>query len=252
MNPTALGAALVAVGAGLVMLDIAGLLVRPYAGQRATSRADGTPEPPLPALSSLRRIATEDDATFLRRLVATVHGAIIHFTGAHNDRVSPLDNWFLWSLGLAPLTAFRRYHFVAPRRAFWRGYGLCSQAALTLSRLLRAEGIDARVAGFPGHVVTLVKLDGNEWILADPDYDIVVPRPIDDIRLDPTIIDSYYAPRYATSPIARLKQIYAGKMELHDPRRIAMRLAFENGAYAAKWVLPGILLAIGLWLLRTS
>lgn len=71
--------------------------------------------------------------------------------------------------------------------------GYCHQSAYVLSRALRNNGIDAVTYGVGGHVVTLVWLDGQSWIV-DPDWG-VGPFKVD-VRSKEEM--SQLAPSYAT------------------------------------------------------
>jgi len=234
---------ILAMAAAILLLgvNLAGLMIRPYGRVRAL------PNFPRPAAAVPPVVGPQPGDGWqdhLRRLVDFLNTAIVHYTGANEDAVSPFDNWILWALKFTGKAAFRRYHFVRASRALRRGYGLCSQHALTLVQLLKRVGIEANVAGFEGHVVAVVKRPDESWILADADYRVIVPRPIEEIRRDPACIEPFYAATQTPAArIAVLQGIYAGPMTLHSSRRRSWRLAVEDAAYGAKWLVPLLLLA---------
>ncbi len=90
------------------------------------------------------------------------------------------ENWILNLLKLSdPLIAnylmrdkatrlFGKVELPEYRRAFARGFGLCSQLSLGVADLLNKRyGVDARVAGLNGHVVVQVTDGGRDWVI-DP------------------------------------------------------------------------------------
>lgn len=75
--------------------------------------------------------------------------------------------------------------------ALQRGVGLCSQQAIALHGLLKMFGIQSRVLGLNGHVVCIVLVQ-DRWIVADPDYGVVVPIAIEELEKNPMLAVPYY------------------------------------------------------------
>ena len=75
--------------------------------------------------------------------------------------------------------------------ALQRGVGLCSQQAMALHGLLKMFGIESRVMGLSGHVICIVHIN-EKWIVADPDYGVVLPIDISKLEQDPSLAYPYY------------------------------------------------------------
>ena len=101
---------------------------------------------------------------------------------------------------VAGLTTAVHYHMLHGRvpsetwdtaEALQRGVGLCSQQAMALHGLLKMFGLQSRVLGLDGHVICIVLVD-YRWIVADPDYGVVVPIAIEELEKDPMLAVPYY------------------------------------------------------------
>jgi hypothetical protein len=80
----------------------------------------------------------------------------------------------------------------SPSQTFSQGYlgldyvpcGLCNQRAFWLASVLKNNYIESEIIGLSGHVVVLVKLQGEDKkIIFDPDYGVVgVPYEVDNLK----------------------------------------------------------------------
>jgi hypothetical protein len=206
------------------------------------------------ALSSpaeLRRGADETAEAFAVRLTATLNAHFIHSAGSQFPRVSPWHNWLLWLLGVLWPSRFARLEFRKASYALERGFGLCSQAAQALAYLLTQAGIPVRVAVLDGHVVATAETSPGRWIVLDPDYGVALPMSLDAVRAGgAAAIERAYGPAYGPNAIARLAAAYAGSHELvpaGTPRE-RRRVRLEDLAFALKWLLPLLLIALGYYL----
>ena len=182
-GPRSVSRALLGLGAVLLALNVASLLV-PFASP-ALERDPGPwfhPEdPPLSpgnALELLERRPRESPGAFAARATATVNLAMIHgWRDADADafrlRVPLWENWVLYAASLAG-ERFRKYEFFDPARAIARGVGQCGQHALVLANTLKKNGIPARILNLPGHTVVAARA-GGDWQVLDPDFGVILP-----------------------------------------------------------------------------
>jgi hypothetical protein len=111
----------------------------------------------------LRRQLDETDMDFVTRLTATVHRATYHCDAKQVNQT--------WAASIAakraPETSTYGYLDPSVLRC-----GLCHQRAFILSEALRRGGMaGARAFGLNGHVITLVEVEGRNYI-SDPDYGV--------------------------------------------------------------------------------
>ncbi|MER9457485.1 MULTISPECIES: hypothetical protein [unclassified Mesorhizobium] len=202
-------------------------------------------------VDDLYRATDEPMQAYLERLTKAVAGGMVHYwtvgdswaaTDTSYTRISVFDNYLLWMLSFRPQyrETLQNYEFVTPRKGLARGYGFCSQVSKIVYSILADQGIEATIYSVPQH--TVVVSNGN---ILDSDYGVFVPRSLEDVQREPSIIDTYYAQFAPMLPL--LKTAYggawqpAGTIEDLDGVR-----AYEAKFERLKWAPPLALLATGM------
>jgi hypothetical protein len=202
---------------------------------------------PMRRLSELRRRPEESDETYAARMTSAINGHLIHSMGSQFPRISALQNWILWLMGVLVPSRFQHLEFRNARFALQRGFGLCSQAALALADLLGRARIAAAIAVLEGHVVVTAQIAPGRWIVLDPDYGVTVPMSLDEIRAQAeTVVARTYGADYGAPVVARLAAVYAKGYRLvpRGPRE-RMRAELERLAFFWKWALPILFIGLG-------
>jgi hypothetical protein len=143
-------------------------------------------------------------------------------------------------------TGDKKYEFRNYKKVMERGVGICSQPCIGLQDLLRKNGIGADLWDIKGHVVVEATFDTGEKIILDPDYGHIVPYSMAEIEKDPEIVRASYINQ---------DDVYDPELKEHkhtqdlideymkDGNHIyTMDKTFEDFAYAAKWILPFLLI----------
>ncbi len=259
--------AAVPAAAAATLANVVGVLAPPL-----RAPLDGLPTQPSfgpldrtlswPALAAqLEPRAGESAADLVHRLNRAVADGVAHIWDRRFGRelrlqVPATENWLLWLAGELDARQ-REYFFVDARRMLERGVGMCGHVAHALGELLVAAGLDARVAQLGGHTVVVVDVDGAWWV-ADPDFGVVLPHSLAQLADDPGAAATAYAAALARYGRAEAAVEATQLAALYDPagnsigpgRPIADLPAHavrrEGLAYALKWSLPAVVLA--LWL----
>jgi hypothetical protein len=259
----ALGPIAFAAGIVLLALNLAGVA----SGVRSPALGGASPflasDPirvsPAEFWRDARRRAGEDDRTYVARATHLVDDAVAHWWEDERDvetfgmRVPARENYLLWSLSWVAPRVYRQYEFCSAARAVERGLGLCSQVSIVLVTVLRENGVDAAIVGLDGHVVVRARVGTTQWIVADPDSGVVFDVDLATLEADPSIAFAAYRANGFPEEIAtRLANAFApdgnviaGGVEEFAPTACAV----ERAAYAAKWVIPVLLLVVGIVLL---
>lgn len=258
--------ALAAAAAALLVLDLIGL-ARPGRPIRRVPQvalfASNLTLAPAEARRLAVRRAGESDTAFVARLTTVVHRAMGHYwpdsaNAPISARVPLTDNFLLWGAALVRPDVFARYEYLDADRALDRGFGLCSQFAVVLHRLLRDQGIATRYVSLRGHVVVEALAVPGGARIADADFGVVVPYPLAVVERAPELVRPFYTAaivgdsrRLGEVTATDIVGIYGpeGNVAVASPddaaggKRGAVHAA-ERFAYVAKWLLPiGLLLA---------
>jgi len=209
------------------------------------------------------RDATGNNLEYLRAVNSVVHRTIAHYwppriaESDYNARVPLTENYILWAAAHLPGRYgrhFRTYNLTKYERAFERGFGECAQFVYALRDVLRRTGIESRHQSLDGHVVAVVDLNGEE-VVADPDYGVVVPHSLDEVRENPSLVREWYADASSIQahvdreeyPLEYVETLYEPPYADFDPDEYHLR-AIERTAYALVWVVPVVLLVTALLL----
>jgi hypothetical protein len=214
----------------------------------------------------IRRRSGETAEEYVRRLNSVVAQAMAHewadrSIDEYHLRVPIWENYILYFMSYAMPRPFLKYEFADYEKALERGVGLCSQHALVLTEILREEGIEAQVIALDGHVVARVEVEKGEWIIADPDYGVVIPHDILKVQNGPEMVLPYYIvatknyrPGGKGHSAEKIAAIYGRENNyiLEEGAKGYMgaaRYNFEKNSYRVKWLLPAALMLPALVLL---
>jgi len=110
----------------------------------------------------------------------------------YNIEIPLHENYLLCFLGRVYPKRFLNYEFCDWERAIERGVGLCSQHVIVERGILNSLGIKTKAIGLSGHVVLTAEYQPNKWFVADPDYGVIIPYPLDTIEKNANLIKQYY------------------------------------------------------------
>jgi hypothetical protein len=204
--------------------------------------------------AALRRLS-ESQATpvdFVTEATRIFHAGIAHVAPRdvrangldhYRMRVPLTENWILFALSYLKPDTYRDYEFCSYRKALERGTGRCGQQSMALVSFLEERGFQTGFVELGGHSIATVKVAPSKWYLLDADYGGVIPFDIQTAERSPSSVLRYYWSSAARD---------AGLDALFDPAgnqtkyggpdaRYARACPFERAAYAAKWLLPGVL-----------
>ncbi|MGD2014329.1 MAG: hypothetical protein PVG26_04475 [Desulfobacterales bacterium] len=157
------------------------------------------------------------------------------------------QNWILW----LDTRNEKKYEWSDSQQAIRTGGGYCSQHAIIFNNLLEANGVDAQILGLSGHVVNQAFIDGK-WRVYDPDYDVIMSHSLEEVEQRAEL--AYIAYKNAGQTDSRARgwaEIYSSadnNSVYENTRSYKGRAAFEYEKAALLWIwlLPSLLLAIGL------
>lgn len=201
-----------------------------------------------------------DDDEFVREMMRSVNYRMTNIHRKHlgSDealRVPISKNWVLWLYGARP--EYKNYDFADAYRSLERGLGMCGAQSETVARLLGEDGFKSGIfVSNNVHTVAWATSDTGSWVI-DPDYGVVLEGSLEDIyRNLMASVDSYsnmlqtgYNDSIRQVLLLHYSSIASGagvysikaledmerKSALYQSRR---KLAFEDWAYAVKWLIP--------------
>lgn len=189
-------------GGLLLLLNVAGLLFpndhrKTLSSWKLTSYAE--------ALQAIETQPTKPSLETVSKLNTIINEAMAHKWPSSITRVPARQNYLLWaaawvdpyldSLGLSSVeTLFQQYQFSNPRKALRRGFGICSQIALTMSGFLHELGIANDTVTLGGHVVLQAHISEETTVLADPSKGVILPFGIDEATKHMEEIVAAYPP----------------------------------------------------------
>lgn len=198
----------------------------------------------------------ENDFAYARRLTLYINSHTTHYFEEKNTPgnihiiAAPfLWSWPLWLRGLWASISGEKFtvEFCNPEKGLARGYGYCSQRALILQNILRANGINARATDLYGHVVCTARIDGKD-VLLDADYGLASPHSLEEFHARPELLLETGNPDLE-SQYPYLQEVYrAGRWHGRENREYScvsdFQLFFWN---LVKWGMPLLFIAICLY-----
>lgn len=208
-------------------------------------------------LSLARRREGEPTREYVKRVTYAVNKGMAHawIPGAYNFHVPVTENWILWLLGPVH-PGFQLWEFANHHKALERGVGLCSQHAIVLNGLLYEQGVRSQIVSLGAlHVVNRVEVAEGEWVIADPDFGLILPD-LPDITSE--LIRTTYRPLIPELPTGAAPE-YPDPLDYYieayrSPLRFSETLfeynpgatTLESWAYMLKWLLPVLFVASAL------
>jgi hypothetical protein len=157
----------------------------------------------------------------------------------YNVEIPAHENYLLFLLARIYPKKYLKYEFCNWKRAIERGVGLCSQHVIVEMGVLNRLGIKNRVVGLSGHIVLTAEYQPNKWLVADPDYGVVVPVSIDLIQKNTAIIGDYYKRTgYNSNHTAFLIGVYGIEGNYVADTYCGNGALFEDVLYFLIWIIP--------------
>jgi hypothetical protein len=210
---------------------------------------------------------------YARRMTETVADGIAHIQEADRATLQkyrweiPIwENYLIWASRhgvqlqrwmrgtLAERGTAYKYQFSDWRRSVERGVGLCPTHAFVLTDILQAAGIRNQAVNIGHHVLNRAEIEPGKWWMLDPDYGVIVPHDLDALRENTHLMEPYYTARGHGAWLDQLRDWYADpNPRFYESVREAQgsgRYYFEFVSYYLVWIIPVILLMIGVASLR--
>lgn len=172
-----------------------------------------------------------------------------------NQTIPIWENYLIYLMAkLTDIPEYNRYHFSNPYKSLERGIGVCGDAAMNLSAMLKERHITNKIVSFPGHVAVLVTLDKEQVWLFDPDFNVVIPYDITAISNNPELVRPFYNEKgYSEKEVNNLVNKYGLEYKTWDGVKhfITNKYYFEKFSYYLIWIFPLLLFGLGM-LLRSK
>lgn len=201
-------------------------------------------------LRLVERRSDEPNLPLIERATWAVNQGLAHDLPA---QLPITENWLLWLYDLRD-SAYE-WELIDHRKALEQGFGLCSQHAIVLEGLLEEQGVRSQILALGSlHVVNRVAIAEGQWVIADPDFGVVLP---DLPELTPEVVREAYveAVRHArvepipghTDLMSYLVAAYAAPPTLSESAAsyAPLNALIEWHAYLWKWLVPIVLLLPG-------
>lgn len=195
----------------------------------------------------------EDEFAYAQRMTRYINSHTTHAFAEQNTIgniplvVMPFfRSWPLWLVGLWASTSGQKFtvEFCSPEKGLARGYGYCSQRALILQNILRANGIQAHARDLQGHVVCTARINGKD-VLLDADYGLASPHSLEDFHKRPELLLEDGNPDLE-SEYPYLKEVYqAGRWHGRENREYACVSDFQLFLWdLLQWGVPLLFIAL--------
>ena len=195
---------------------------------------------------------------YFQKLVKAVNKNIAHYWRTegrtkYNLTIPVYENYILWLKQFSDQKHYKLYEFCNYEHAVERKVGLCSQHAIIICGILEDKHIPAKIVALSGHVVATAEVEKGNWWILDGDYGVIIPKSIEEIEKNPTLIIPYYKDkmnynRFSISqnqnnpiPLERLVRIYGaeGNFVINGVKGYCgNRYSFEKMSYYLIWIIP--------------
>jgi hypothetical protein len=198
-------------------------------------------------------------AEAMRILHNVVSRRFSHFAASSHNVFS---NWIMWGAGKVLGPVFPTVgDIVHPDILLKYGHSaLCGRQSYVLLQMAKRAEIPAREVQLVGHVVMEAWYD-DEWRMYDTDFEVIGGLPgepvvsVDQLARNPDRLLQLYAGKTDPEVILRVfnRREIASSYPFWTPRHWKSRFleVGENIAEVVKFVIPAVLIFIGLWKLRT-
>lgn len=199
----------------------------------------------------------EDEFAYAQRMTRYINSHTTHafaeqntLSNIHLIAAPFLWSWPLWLGGLWGSISGQKFtvEFCSPEKGLARGYGYCSQRALILQNILRANGIQARATDLYGHVVCTARIDGKD-VLLDADYGLASSHSLEAFHKRPELLLEDGNPDLERE-YPYLREVYqAGKWHGRENREYACMSDFRLFLWnLVQWGIP--LVFIAFWIVH--
>lgn len=204
--------------------------------------------------SQVKRFSNELEEEYAERLTYVIANGMAHVIWGEyeptvfNQTIPIWENYILYFLGtVLKLPEFERYHFTIPEKSIERGVGLCGDASMLMSELLKREGISNTIITVPGHVMVQVEFESGEARLFDPDFGVVLQKDISFYRKNSDeLVREYNAYGYINNGELMIRSglVEEGYQKWKGADHfVTKKYYFERLSYFMIWIIPvGILL----------
>ena len=195
---------------------------------------------------------------YFQKLVEAVNKNIAHYWRGegrtkYNLTIPVYENYILWLKQFTDAKHYKLYEFCDYKHALERKIGLCSQQAIIICGILEDKHIPAKIVALSGHVVATAEVKKGDWWILDGDYGVIIPKSIEEIEKDSTLIIPYYKDKmnyntFSTTqnqnnpiPLERLVKIYGadGNFVISGVKEYCgNRYSFEKMSYYLIWIIP--------------
>jgi hypothetical protein len=207
------------------------------------------------AIAQLSKRGEESDFEFALRANKIIEQGLFHIhwenisdTQKYNQLVPIWENYFLYFMGRwSGIPEFEKYHFANYKRSLERGIGICGDASMALSQVLSDQGIENKIVSFPDHVVVSASFSSGEHYVLDPDFGVVIPHDINELKNTNGTLGNYYLDAGFKQSDALFFNLMANQVfEEWDGVKhfITKKYYFEYISYVLKWLFPLLLLII--------
>jgi hypothetical protein len=213
-------------------------------------------------LNQVNRLPGEGETEYVIRLTDVIADGMAHVHWGKYDpdrfyqRVPLWENYILYFMGrFSGIPEFERYHFTIAEKGIERGVGLCGDASMLMSEILKKEGIANKIITMPGHVVIAAQADSEEiWL--DPDFGVAIEAKLEVLKAEPERLTKAYNNK---GFIDNGESLVRNGMEHHNYQTwngvkhfVQKKYYFERLSYFLKWFIPIFLITIGLYLGRKN
>lgn len=203
------------------------------------------------------RYSHETDVDYAARQTIAIAQTMAHvqwgsYPPEQFHQLIPLwENYILYLMGkFSGIPEYERYHYTSIDKSLERGIGVCGDVSMMLSQILDQQGIKNQIITFPGHV--MVEADfGNHKQLFDPDFGVVLSKDSKYYQKHPeefkkAYVDAGYfsdSGDFLAAGIQQKIRYWNGVSHF-----ITKKYYFEKISYVLKWLLPVLLLALGMYI----
>jgi len=211
-----------------------------------------------------KKSSDESDKDYAYRINLLVNHGIAYYwqdegLSKYNIRVPFSENYLLFAASYVYPDMFKKHEFTNYQKAMERGVGLCSQHAIILTGLLNNNGIESKIIGLDGHVITTVEVEADIWHVLDPNYGVAIPLAIEQIQESPGVVANYYQKSIESyqeknNPISLEEmvevygkdgnKVYNGGIRGYSGWK---KYYFEKMSYLLMWILPLALMFPFVW-----
>ena len=148
------------------------------------------------------------------------------------------------------------FEWINTKKAVRLGGGYCSQHAIVFDNILKEQGITSRILMLNGHVVNEV-LVNDKWQVCDPDFNVVFYQSLKELEANPEeVFQAYKTAGLTDNEALQWKKIFSSDV---DNWHVGSSISYSTDAYILErlasyiiWLLPGIMILLGIFMLKYS